>query len=215
MNSYLYITKPRYVIDYYIIKIAKNSNLSLNEFLILMYFSNSINKLFNLKVIATSLGLEEKEILNAFNCLISKKLLAMETKKDAAKKMVEVISLDNFYKLIEEEITKEQKQNSSESIFQKFEKEFGRAISSMEYEIISAWLEKGYSEELINCALKEAVYNGVNNLRYIDKILYEWQKKGIKSSKDVVKHLTEFKEKKNSSKPKELFDYNWLDDDTE
>ena len=28
-----------------------------------------------------------------------------------------------------------------------------------------------YSEELIVGALKEAVYNGVNNFRYIDKIL--------------------------------------------
>ena len=59
----------------------------------------------------------------------------------------------------------------------------------MEYEIINAWLEKSYSEEMIIGALKEAVYNGVNNLRYIDKILYEWSKKGFKNMNDVSNHL--------------------------
>ncbi len=41
----------------------------------------------------------------------------------------------------------------------------------MEYEIIGAWVEKGFKEQLILEALKEAVYNGVTSLRYIDKIL--------------------------------------------
>ena len=61
-------------------------------------------------------------------------------------------------------------------------------------------------------ALKEAVYNQVTNLRYIDKILYEWSKKGFKTMEDVNKHL-ENKEKQNDRK--ELFDYNWLDDTDE
>ena len=60
----------------------------------------------------------------------------------------------------------------------------------MQYEIIKAWIEeKKYSEEIIIGALKEAVYNGVSNFRYIDKILYEWSKKGIKTMNDVKTHL--------------------------
>lgn len=216
MDSIQYLTKPKFVVDYYLIKMAQELNLSLNEFLILVYFQNSVDKFFDLKMMANSLGIAEKEILNAFNLLISKKILTIETKKDVSKKMTEVVSLNNLYQKIIADIEKTKKQNSQENIFQKFEREFGRTISSMEYEIISAWIEKGYSEELISCALKEAVYNGVNNLRYIDKILYEWQKKGIKSSQDVIKHLTNYKESKNNQKNmKELFDYNWLEDDSE
>ena len=49
-------------------------------------------------------------------------------------------------------------------------------LSPMEYEIIKAWLDNDMSEELIKEALKEATFNGVSNLRYIDKILYEWGK---------------------------------------
>ena len=58
-------------------------------------------------------------------------------------------------------------------------------------------------------ALKEAVYNGVTNLRYIDKILYEWKKKGIKSKEDIEKERANFKKK--SSKG-EVFDYDWLNE---
>ena len=104
--------------------------------------------------------------------------------------------------------TKEEDSNSN--IFSLFEKEFGRTLSPMEYEIINAWFDSGYSEELITLALKEATYNGVSNLRYNDKIIYEWGKKGIKTKEDVEKDRKKFK---SNSKKKELFDYDWLNDE--
>lgn len=35
-------------------------------------------------------------------------------------------------------------------------------------------------------ALKEAIYNGANSLRYIETVLYTWRKKGYKTKKDVM-----------------------------
>ena len=125
--------------------------------------------------------------------------------------MIEVVNLDNFYNMLTMEKIEEQKEEIKSDIFSEFEKEFKRPISSMEYEIINAWLEKGYTEELIRGALKEAVYNGVSNLRYIDKILYEWSKKGFNNMNDVNRHLEKRDEEKIDRK--ELFDYNWLDDE--
>ena len=80
----------------------------------------------------------------------------------------------------------------------------------MEYEIINGWLDVPFKEELIISALKEATYNGVSNLRYIDKILYEWKKKGINSKEDIEKNRNDFQNRKVESKP--LFDYDWLID---
>ena len=120
---------------------------------------------------------------------------------------MEVINLDYFYTMIDENFKKEEKRKEEVDIYTTFETEFGRPISSMEYEIIRAWLEKGFSEELILGALKEAVYNGVNNLRYIDKILYEWQRKGYKTMNEVSNRNIQAQ-----TDSKELFDYNWLDD---
>ena len=83
----------------------------------------------------------------------------------------------------------------------------------MEYEIIGGWLDGEFTEEVVLLALKEAVYNGVFNLRYIDKILYEWKKKGIHSKEDMEREKKSFMERK--QEPKELFDYDWLNDRSE
>ena len=81
----------------------------------------------------------------------------------------------------------------------------------MEYEIVKAWIDSGYSFEIIKEAVKEATFNGVSNLRYIDKILYEWNKKGIKTIEDVEKNRTKRQEEKKEKV--EVFEYNWLEDD--
>ena len=63
----------------------------------------------------------------------------------------------------------------------------------MDYEVINAWIDKGFSEELIVAALNETVLSGVNSLRYVDKILYDWQRKGIKKVDDIQKKVSEDK----------------------
>ena len=50
-------------------------------------------------------------------------------------------------------------------------------------------------------------------MRYIDKILFEPEKKPIKSKEDVMKDKERYHQEKKKKDKKELFDYNWLDDD--
>ena len=83
----------------------------------------------------------------------------------------------------------------------------------MEYEIIKSWLEHNTSEELIIEALREASFSGVSNLRYMDKILYEWSKKGIKTKEDVEKNKKRFIEKQDNIG--EVFEYDWFEDNEE
>ena len=101
------------------------------------------------------------------------------------------------------------------NVFEKIEEEFARPLTSIEYEIIKSWLENGTSEDLVLEALKEAVFNGVTNLRYMDKILYEWTKKGYKSKEDVEKGKNNYREEKQKQEKLDLFDYDWFDDDEE
>ena len=73
------------------------------------------------------------------------------------------------------------------------------------------------SEELIKEALKEATFNGVSNLRYIDKILYEWEKAGIKTKEDVLKNNKKRRIKSEEDSKKEIdldiMDWDWFDED--
>lgn len=195
------------ILPTYMLDAVKKLDLSLNEFLLLLYFWNFSDSSFDVAEISRVVKLQEDEVLNSFNSLLGKKIISLDCFKDSNGKRTEVINLDNLYLMIDELFVKEEKAQEEADIYTTFETEFGRPISSMEYEIIRAWLEKGFSEELILGALKEAVYNGVNNLRYIDKILYEWQRKGFKTMAEVSNRNMQ-----SNTEAKELFDYNWLDD---
>ena len=110
----------------------------------------------------------------------------------------------------------EEKKETTEDVFKIFERELGRPISAMELELINGWLAAGTPEELIVGALREAVYNGVTNFRYIDKIIYEWDKKGFKTMDDVNKHMRSRREEQSkdkivSKKASEVLDYDWTD----
>jgi DNA replication protein len=207
------------VIPIYFLKIYKKLNLSLEEFIFLMYLYNLGNKfVFDPNKFGDALNSELTDVMNYISNLTDKGFIRVEVLKNEKGLMEEVVILDDFYNKLTlftiDEVNKSQVDVNS-NVFELIEKEFGRTLSPMEYEIIKAWLENNTSEELIKEAIKEATFNGVSNLRYIDKILYEWGKAGIKSLKDVE----DMRKKRNSQKEKDsdidldIVDWNWFDED--
>ena len=175
----------KFVAETIFIKEALKLNLSLNEFLLLLYFDNVFDEVFDMKVVSKCLNMKEEDVLTSYGSLMAKRLIKVDAEKDDLGKIRERVSLDNFYNEIRSDYKKNEKKETKDDIYQVFEREFGRTLSTMDYEIINAWIDGGYSEELIIAALREAVYNGVTNLRYIDRILNEWNKKGIKAPEDI------------------------------
>ena len=203
------LNAPNYTVSSIIIEELVKQKLNLSEFLIIVYFLNEDNKIFDIVNMNKRLGLSEKEILESFNTLVTKKLISLDVKNDKSNHMVETISLEGIYRLVNISLYEEKQEEEKENIFDIFEKEFNRKLTPMEYEIVNAWLENDTSEELILGALRESIYNGVKSFRYIDKIIYEWGKKGFKTMDDVKNHINN---KSKESKQEELFDYDWLDD---
>ena len=193
-----------YIIPKLLIQNYKQLKITEKELVILIYLIN--NNEFDPEKISENLNIKTIDILNIVNSLNKKDILTINTITNNNIKE-EYVCLDELYnKLVL--LFMEKKEEKTITIYDVFEKEFGRTLSPMEYEIIGAWIDGDYSEELITYALKEAIYNGVNNLRYIDKILFEWNKKGIKTKEDIEK------DRKNHSKKtkKEVFDYDWLNE---
>ena len=126
------------------------------------------------------------------------------------KVLTEIINMDSLYEKLAFSLT-EVEDKTDTNLYSTFETEFGRTLSPMEYEIINSWKDSNHPDDLIILALKEATYNGVSNLRYIDKIIYEWDKKGIRTKEDVEKNRKQFKSESNTKK--ELFDYDWLNNE--
>ena len=180
-------------------------NITDSELIVLIYLMNS-DVSFNPKKISKDLNFELNEIMNIINSLTEKGILKIDIIDKKVRE--EVINLEELYKKLSFIIINGEIQEKSNNIFDVFEKEFGRTLSPMDYEIIRK-KQKNYNDEIILLALKEAVFNGVNNLRYIDKILIDWSKKGIKNEQDIINDRKNFQSKKQNKK---LFDYDWLNE---
>ncbi|AZN40771.1 DnaD domain protein [Paenibacillus albus] len=82
----------------------------------------------------------------------------------------------------------------SSDLFSVFEQEFGRPLSPMECETISAWVDQDrYPDELIRFALKEAVFAGKLHFRYIDRILLEWSRNRVTNTEEAKAHTQKFR----------------------
>lgn len=204
----------KFIIETLFLKETLKYNLTLKEFIVLMYFDNDYDLTFDIKKISKATCLSENDTLIAFNSLLTKKLIKLNQIKNEGGKVIDKVSLENFYNNLKETIDLEKEEKNENSIFFKFQEKFGKGLSGMDYEIINAWLSKGFSESLILEALDEAIKNDAPSLRYIDKILFEWNKKGYKGKEELEKEINENKiNKEVKNFETSVFEYNWLDDD--
>lgn len=204
----------KFIVETLFLRETLKHDLSFKEFIILMYFDNDYEFIFDVKRISKATCLSETDVLTSFESLLSKGLLTLSSVKNENGKIIDKVSLENLYKGIKTTVNTENEEKEKNDFFGVFQQEYGRNLSGMDYEIINAWLSSGFSEELIIGALREAVYNGVTSLRYIDKILFEWKKKGLKKMEDVSNHL-----KNKDDEPEreiefetKVLEYNWLDE---
>lgn len=206
------IKSKNIVIPLYLYKLKDKLGLTTDEFIFIMYLYNEGEfVLFDLNKINEELGISHNELMNLIGLLNGKNLIEFKVIDNDKGIKEEYLSLENFYNKVSLLLmdNKEEEKEEQVNVFSMIEQEFGKTLSPMEYEIIKAWLESNKSVELISCALKESVMNGVPNLRYMDKVLYEWEKKGIKTKEDVD-NLISIRRKKEETKKVDVFDYDWL-----
>lgn len=91
--------------------------------------------------------------------------------------------------------------NNNITIYDYIEENFGRTLSSLEYEQINLWLEEYGLPNILN-AVKVAVMNNARTFRYLEVVLSN----GVKQqSKKVVEDKV--------SDEYETFEYDWLNED--
>ena len=196
---------PRILLNNY-----KKLNISDSELIVIMVLLSFGDKItYNPEEFAKEINGDKHQVMNIINNLIHKNIISLEIER-VNRKANEYLSLDLLYdKLFNLIIDKKEEKEIDISIFDTFEKELGRTLSPMEYGQIQEWITSGNSEEMIACALREAVLNGVSNLRYIDSILNDWKKKGYKNKNDVLKDREMYRNKKNKVS---IYDTDWLNE---
>lgn len=206
------IKEKTYNVPSFILKNYEKLNLTAEEVLVLIVLYNHYGKIsYDINKLLEEINLEKYKLMQLISSLEEKKIISIDLITNSKGLKEEYISLELLYdKIVNIYLDPKEETSKNADIYSAFEKELGRTLSPMEYEIIKGWVMDKFSDELIILALKEAVYNGVNNLRYIDKVLYGWRKKNIKNKQDIIKDKEKFKNRQKENV--EVFDYNWLDE---
>ena len=157
--------------------------------------------------IAANTNLSITDVGNLIQRLIDKNYLTIEQTTDSQDKIGNKYSLDNLYdeldKYIDKNIlikdsrhnetiavTNNLENNPIDYLSRKVEVEFGRYLSPIHREEIAQWLSiDHYTPEIIELALREAVLSQAYSLKYIDRILLNWQRHNLKTTDEVERFL--------------------------
>ena len=206
------IQEEKVVVPLYFLRMYKDFNVNLDEFVLLLYLYNKDKIIFNPEKISDDLKIDLLMVMQCISNLEDKGLVSVNTVKNERGIMEEVLNIEPLFTKITQKLVEELniKEKEEINIHELIEREFNRRLSPLEHEVIDEWERNNFSKELIKEAVREASINGVNNLRYIDKILIDWNKKGIQKPEDIKKDIKEEKEV-----DQEVFKYDWLNEDEE
>lgn len=124
------------------------------------------------------------------------------------------LSMDNLKNLIStkyrQDIVIEEKKEENPEAIHLFENAFARALSEAEINTINEWVKNGNTLEKIKEALNIATIAKAKSIRYVDKILLEWQRK-----EEYHKHgksTMSDKWGRNLEETLEIAKINWIED---
>ncbi len=182
------IKSENIIIPKYVIKECSKFDLTLDEFLLLIYLYNKNNIIYDPELLSNELGLTIDNVLIGIDSLTNKGLVSLDSFTNSNNILEEKINLDVFYDKLTMSIINElnDEEESNNDIFSLIEKEFERKLKPIEQERVIS-LQQDYSDELIKEALNEAVLAGTLDIRTIDKVLFDWKRQGVKTVDDIKK----------------------------
>lgn len=184
----------------------KITNSELILIIQLELFAQKGNKFPSNEQMAANTNFSATEIASIIQQLIDKNDLTIDQVTDEKGRIGNYYNLDRLYSklddLLEKNVatpksgegttntTSEIDNSPLNQLMRQFEIEFGRYLSPIEREEISAWLNVDYYDpEIIKLALREAVLSQAYSLKYVDRVLLNWQRHNLKTTSEVQKFL--------------------------
>lgn len=219
------IAIPKLLMNHY-----KNIGLNEMEFMVVLHvhtFLESGKSFPTPDEIASRMTITSQQCMNILRTLIQRGYMIIEANKKDDEILSEAYSLqplwEKMLQLLLHESTEQEQEKMEQlqsSLYTIFEKELGRPLSPFECETLMMWQDQDeHSANIIQAALREAVMSGKLNFRYIDRILFEWKKNGVRSVEDAQEYGRKFRlHQKTTSSPKQdtkytgkIPFYNWLE----
>ena len=147
--------------------------------------------------LAASLGINSQTLFATIQSLQDKKMLEIKQRRDGQGQLTDFYDFSLFYqKLIAlldgkgAKVVETKSQADTNNIYDQIQVEFGRSLSPIEIETITQWINNDhFAPDLIRLALKEAVLNQAYNLKYMDRILLNWQQRNLTTAAQVENSL--------------------------
>ena len=155
--------------------------------------------------LAANTNLSVRDVGTLIQRLIDQNLLTLEQVTDTSGKIGNRYNLRPLYNKLDEyldqhilikhkpnitEITDNLNNSTINQLTRRFEIEFGRYLSPIEKQELASWINiDHYSPKMIELALREAVLSQVYSLKYIDRILLNWQNHNLKTEEDIENFL--------------------------
>ncbi|MGD6831561.1 DnaD domain protein [Sutcliffiella halmapala] len=219
---------PNYLLNNYV-KLGLNEK----EFLLILHVHSFVEsgKIFPTPMeIADKMTIDPTECMEILRHLLQKGYLAISDEMDEYSIKYERYSLQPLWEKMIQFMIEKNKQATIQSnkddeinLYTIFEQEFGRPLSPFECETLGMWMDQDHHDtSIIKAALREAVISGKLNFRYIDRILFEWKKNGIKTLNQANEYGKKFRRSNIPSKQQNQVPinkpnkntvpfYNWLD----
>ncbi|WP_062046850.1 DnaD domain-containing protein [Bacillus sp. JCM 19034] len=194
-----FVTIPALLLKHY-----KELYLKEEELVIILHIQSFIDEgepFPTADLVSERMNISSSMCSNIIGRLLKNQFLSIEKRWDENGILYEMLTLEPLWlKLInalnkEEHIQSEQtKQQEEGQLFKRFEEEFSRPLSPIEVETLSMWIDQDqHTPKMILAALREAVVSGKLNFRYIDRILFEWKRNGIKTVEQAKEHGEKFR----------------------
>jgi len=217
------ISIPKYLLTHY-------KEIGINDYevmvLIQILCESETNPYPSITTLASRMTASPTDIEDNLGSLVERKLLTIERHWNPIEQkwgnsysfvglideLAELWAIERSQQLEEERALKQNQVVSNptittnpamENLVQTFEQELGRLLTRLECENLDRWLSN-FSEELIIEALRRGVSAGIRNFRYLDSILREWEKKGLRTRAEIEAEDAYFqsRQEKKTSKPK-------------
>jgi DNA replication protein len=193
-----WISQPNIILQSYFIESYKKLGLSDREFMLILHLQNFSNNGVDFPTpeqICNFSSMSSEDCSESLYSLIVRGYIRIEDYKNEDGMHFERYNINVIHERLAELYVKESREkdldlndNSEINLYPLFEQEFGRPLTHMEGEILSQWLDVDqHNPSIIRMALKEAILSSALNFRYIERILYDWKKKGIKTPDDARK----------------------------
>lgn len=156
------------------------------------------NSFPQMDTLADSLGMSSQTLFSTIQSLQDKKILEINQRQDDQGRLNDFYDFDLFYqKMIAlfddkaDQTLKVEAKKAENNVYDQIQIEFGRPLSPIEIETISQWLDNDhFAPDVIRLALKEAVLNQAYNLKYMDRILLNWQQRNLTTAQQIENSLS-------------------------